>query len=290
LVQKISVIGGDLRLVYLTILLSKENYQIKVFGLDKEENALKKSEFSNNIKICNSLSEAIFENDLVITSIPFSKDDIYLNMPLSDSKITIKEFINKIENKKIIAGGIKENINELAKNKNAQIIDLMKLEDLAINNTIATAEGTIKIAIEETEKTIFNSNVLILGFGRVGKVVAERFDGLKANVYCEARKKEDLAWINTLGYYAIHLDKMCESLSKFDIIVNTIPAKILKENELKNIKKDCLIIDLASIPGGVDFEKAKEYEIKTIHALGVPGNVAPYTSAEFIKKAITEFT
>ena len=83
-----------------------------------------------------------------------------------------------------------------------------------------TSEGTIKIAIEETNKTIYNSKVLILGFGRVGKTLADRFYGMKANVYCEARKDEDIAWINTYGYNSVNLNDLENCLSEFDIIIN----------------------------------------------------------------------
>ena len=281
MVHNISIIGGDLRIVYLAKMLTKENYKIHVFGLENS----KEINEDNDIKKCNSLEEALEKSNIIVSAIPFSKEGIKLNMPLSNNKISVEEFISKAKSKTLIAGNINSNVEE-----NMKIIDLMKIEELVVYNTIATAEGTIQIAMEETNKTIYNSNVLVLGFGRVGKTVAERFNEIKANVFCEARKKEDIAWIKTYGYNSIELKELKQSIHKFDIIINTIPAKIINEEELKLIKKDCLIIDLASNPGGIDFEKAKEYGIKIIHALGLPGKVAPYTSAEFIKEIIKEYS
>ena len=110
--------------------------------------------------------------------------------------------------------------------------------------------------------------------------------GIGGNVYCEARKNVDLAWIKAYGYEQVTLKELKEELNKFDIIINTIPALVLKEEEIKYLKKDCLLIDLASNPGGIDKLAAKEQGIKMIWALSLPGKVAPLTSAEFIKDTI----
>ena len=153
-------------------------------------------------------------------------------------------------------------------------------------NAISTAEGAIQIAMEETIRTIHGSNVLIMGFGRIGKILAKELQGLGANVYCEARKNEDLAWIKAYGYNAIHLNELDNYLNDFHIIINTIPNLVLDEKKLNLLNKDCLIIDLASNPGGLDRDNAKKIGIKTIWALSLPGKVAPLTSAEFIKDTI----
>ena len=88
------------------------------------------------------------------------------------------------------------------------------------------------------------------------------------------------------GYEPIHLNDLDKYLEKFDIIINTIPFQILDKNRLDLLKKDIVIIDLASNPGGVDRKAAKEKNIKLIWALSLPGKVAPVTSAEFIKETL----
>ena len=153
-------------------------------------------------------------------------------------------------------------------------------------NTIATAEGTIQIVMEETQRTIHNSNVLIMGFGRIGKVLAKMLDGIGTKVYCEARKNEDISWIKAYGYNPIHLNDLNDHLDKFDIIINTIPFQILVDERLDLVKKDVVIVDLASNPGGVDRKAAREKNIRVIWALSLPAKVAPVTSAEFIKETI----
>ena len=111
-------------------------------------------------------------------------------------------------------------------------------------------------------------------------------EGLSCRVTCSARKKEDFAWIKSYGYDCIDTNLLGENLSQFDIIINTVPHLILDKKRLEYVKKDSLLIDLASKPGGIDLENAKERGIKTVWALALPGKVAPETSAEFIKDTI----
>ena len=282
MIKNLTVIGGDLRIVNLLDLLSKDGYSIKIFGLEKIQDISNK----RNILFANNLQEATSFSDVIISSIPLSKDKKHITAPYSDKKIEINEILKDIKNKFFISGNIDETIYEIAREKNIKVIDILKREELAILNAISTAEGAIKIAIEETKKTLHGSNILITGFGRIGKILAKMLDGIGANIYCEARKESDLAWIKAYGYKQIHINHLNDNLNKFDIIMNTIPNIIFDEERLKKIKKDCLIIDLASVPGGIDKKSAIENEIKTIWALALPGKVAPITSAEYIKETI----
>lgn len=282
MIQNISIIGGDLRIVKLAELLAKDNFKIKTYAIEEAEELNK----IQKIEKCNTVDETIENAEIVIGSIPLSSNNIQINTPFSKKNITLEELAKKIKNKKFIAGNIKKEFYEYNKNNGSEIIDLLEKEELTILNTISTAEGAIQIAMEETIKTLHSSNILILGFGRVGKTLANMLKGIGANVYCEARKNEDLAWIKTYGYEPITLDNLNENLNKFDIIMNTIPSLVLKEKEIKYLKKDCLLIDLASSPGGIDIKAAKENKIKTIWALALPGKVAPLTSAEFIRDTI----
>lgn len=280
--MKFAIIGGDLRTIKLAVMLAKEQNQVYVYGLEKAE------ELKNikNIEQCESIKKAIQEVEIVIGPIPFSSNGKTINMPFSDKEISIREMMHVINAKVLIAGGITPEVYEMANDEYIEIIDIMKREELAVLNTIATAEGTIQIAMENTQRTIHGSNILIMGFGRVGKVLAKMLDGIGAKVSCEARKDSDIAWIKAYGYNPIHLSDLDGELGNYDIIINTIPFQILDENRLRNVKKECTIIDLSSNPGGVDRNAARRMGLKMIWALSLPGRVAPMTSAEFIKETL----
>ena len=280
--MKFAIIGGDLRIIKLAKMLAREQNEIFVYGLEKAE------ELKNNanIKHCESIKKAIQEVEIVIGPIPFSSNGKTINMPFSDKEVTIREMMHVINAKVLIAGGIIPEVYEMANDEYIEIIDIMKREELAVLNTIATAEGTIQIAIENTNKIIHGSEVLILGFGRIGKVLARKLAGLSAKVTCAARKDEDLAWIQAYGHKATNINTIGENLKQYDIIINTVPHIILNEERLQYVKNECLLIDLASNPGGIDKKAVKDNQLKFVWALSLPGKVAPTTSAEFIKDTI----
>ena len=279
---KISLIGGDLRIVKLAKMLAKEDNKIYVYGLEKAEEL---KDISNIVQ-CDSMKKAIENTEIVIGPIPFSSNGTTINAPFSDKEIKIREMMHDINAKLLIAGGILPEVYELANDEYIEIIDIMKREELAVLNTIATAEGIIQVAIENTNKILHGSEILILGFGRTGKVLARKLAGLAVKVTCAARKEEDLAWIQAYGHNGTNINNLGENLKKFDVIINTVPHMILTEERLKYVKTDCLLIDLASNPGGIDKKAIKSYNLKFVWALSLPGKVAPITSAEFIKETI----
>ena len=226
---------------------------------DELETILEKKSFSVDVK--NILLNMLYK-------IETSYEDYFIvKRNVEDKKVFIQKILNTIEE-----------CNE--------IVDLMNREELAVLNTISTAEGTIEIMIANTNKIIHGSEVLILGFGRISKVLAKKMEGLSVNVTCAARKSEDIAWIKTYGYNATNINELGENLSNYDIIINTVPHIILTKERLKYVNEECLIIDLASKPGGVDTIAAKEKNLKFVWALALPGKVAPTATAEFIKEAI----
>lgn len=278
--MNISIVGGDLRIIRLAEMYAQEGKNVYTYGLEKyflESNL-------PNIELCQSLKEAVINSDIVISGMPFSKNGENVNAPFSSSQIKIKDLKKELNNKTFIAGGIpKDFYDEEIRN-----VDLLQIDELTILNAIPTVEGAIKIAIEAREETIHESNVLICGFGRIGKILCNRFKVLGANVYCAARKDTDLAWIREKRYFPLRYVELCDYAPKFNIVINTVPTIIIKEKELDCLNKDVLIIDVASAPGGIDKEYAEKKKIKVITALGIPGKEMPKTAASYIKKIIDE--
>lgn len=281
----ISIVGGDLRIIRLTEMYAKENNLVYTYGLEKYfigSNFIEEKMY-DNIKLCNNIKDAVINGDVVISGMPFSKDG-NINAPFSKSQIKIEDLKKELNKKTFIAGGIPKNFyDDQIKN-----IDLLQIEELTILNAIPTVEGVIRIAIEEREETIHESNVLICGFGRIGKILCDRFKALGANVYCAARKETDLAWIREKRYFPIRYNELCEYAPKFNIVINTVPSLIIKDRELDCLNNDVLIIDVASAPGGIDKEYAEKEKIKVITALGIPGKEMPKTAAKYIKKIVDE--
>ena len=280
--RKYLVLGGDLRNVKLAKMLADDGNKVYSFGLDRSDEILDDGRIEN----CTNLKSAIEKAQIIIAPIPFSSNGENINAPFSHDKIMIEDLIKQNKGKIFITGSIKDNIKKELDEKYLEVIDIMKRDDLAILNTIATAEGTIEVAIKNTDKILQGSKVLILGFGRVGKIVANKFSKLSAIVTCAARKVSDLAWIKAYGYNNLNINDMLYDLKDFDIIINTVPQTILKEKELKHVNSEALLIDLASAPGGIDGKAAVNMGLNFIWALALPGRIAPTSSAKFIKDTV----
>ena len=195
LIKNIAVIGGDLRIIKLVGMLEKEGYIVNTYGVEKSPEITKK---------CSDLEECIKDADIVVGPLPLSSNEEYINTPFSDNKVSIDELLNALEGKTFIAGSIKQEVYDKANERNITILDIVKREELAVLNAISTAEGAIQIAINETPKNLHGNNVLVMGFGRIGKVLAKMLDGIGAKVACEARKTTDLAWIKAYCYEQIN--------------------------------------------------------------------------------------
>ena len=149
-----------------------------------------------------------------------------------------------------------------------------------------TVEGGIQIAMEERPITLHGARALVVGYGRLGRLMAHRLGALGAKVSVSARKWADLAWAEAYGYGVEQTDHLEGWLCGYDLIVNTVPARVLGEERLAELKSGCLIIDLASKPGGVDLEAARQLGVKVIWALSLPGKAAPVTAGKAIMNTI----
>jgi len=278
--KKYTVIGGDMRNVKLAEAIRADGNQVRLFGF-------RNAGFDTVLSETEDLGEAIEDSDIVIGPVPCTNDNELLNMPFHDEKIHICEIFKKMkENQLFIAGRINDRISQMAGDYGIRLFDILEREEMAVLNAIPTAEGAVQIAMEELPITLNGSRSLIIGFGRVGKVLSKMLHGIGAEVFVATRKYSDMAWLKAYGIKPVYINDLSMYLSDMDVIFNTVPSRILDGEKLEKLGKECLVIDLASKPGGVDFERAKMLGIKVIWALSLPGKVAPVTAAIYIKQTI----
>lgn len=272
------IIGGDSRQKYLTQFLAADGFKVKVFGIDdvKESSKVKKE----------SLDDLVKHSDYVVLPIPVSKDGINIYAPYSTYDILMDENFFKICAKSVIFCSGKNKLMDRYGSilNNTQVFDYISNETFAIENALPTAEGAIGIAINEFDGVLSKAKCLIVGFGNIGKVLAGKLKSWGSDVTVSARKDFDFAWIEALGYRVCHTNSLN---GKYDIVFNTVPHLVLDEKFLCGCcGDDTLIIDLASQPGGVDYYFAEKTGVKCIHALALPGKIAPAFSGEIVKKSI----
>lgn len=193
-----TIIGGDNRIINLAGILEKESIDNKIYtyGLDTVD-----------LFKCANLEEAITKSNIIITAIPISKDNIHCNISNENDneKILIDEIFKLSKNKIIFTGNLSEEIKQkiysINLKNNNKVIDILKLEEFAILNSIATAEGIIEKIINNTDNTIQNSDILILGYGRIGTVIANKLKLLNSNVSVTYINEEQKAWIKEKRIY-----------------------------------------------------------------------------------------
>lgn len=256
--KKILVMGSDLRLSYAAEFLKEKLYDVI---------------YSNGL----TAKKAIGQNDVLLLGVPVSSDGETLNAPLCENKIYLDELADKIDSDKIVIGGkIPDKIFK------CQTFDLLKRDDFAFYNAVPTAEGVLETAMRETNYCVSQSKCLVIGYGRIGKIICDMLAKLGAQVTASARKPGDMALAEALGHKAENTLLLSNFIGDYDIIINTVPQRILNAEILQKVSPDSLIIDTASKPGGVDMDAAFRLSLKVVWALSLPGKVAPKTAGEII--------
>ena len=273
------VVGGDLRQVRLAQLLQMDGHTVQTYAMEHRE--------TKEARIGSDTLDGIERCDCVILPLPAVGEGGILNAPLSDRKVPLSAVAGRLKPGQILCGGkLDAEFVRSARETGCRVYDYFEREELAVKNAVPTVEGAIQIAMEELPTTLFGSRVLVIGYGRIGRLLAHRLKGLGARVTVSARSFRDLAWIEAYGYCAEHTDQLAGWLCSYDLIINTVPAQVLGEAALEDVSSDCLIIDLASRPGGVDFESAAALGLKVIWALSLPGKVAPLSSGQIIRDTV----
>ena len=225
--------------------------------------------------------------DCVVLPLPVSSGGGLLNAPLSRLSPTVTEVLAPLTPGQVLCGGRVDPVTAaLAAERGLTLRDYFAREELAVANAVPTAEGAVQIAMEQLPITIHGARALVVGFGRVGRALAQRLAALGAKVTVAARRYDSLAWAQASGYGAEQTGQLAGWLCGYDLVVNTVPALVLGEAELADLKPDCLVLDLASKPGGVDLEAARRLGRTVIWALSLPGKVAPVTAGAAVKNTI----
>ncbi len=275
-----AVIGGDERQIYLTNALLQKGYSVVCA-------ALSGGMLDKRAVQTDSLYDAAQQSDCLLCPVPLSKNgrDITSGIALEDG--TVDHLLTVLtKHHTLIAGAVPAHVKEFCRRAEIACCDLMERDDVAIRNAVATAEGTIAEMIARSKNNLHQSEVLVLGFGRCAQVLAHKLLGLDMRVTICARSENARALAQALGYHALAFDALDGNLNSFDYIVNTVPAMVLPRARVALLSDQATVVDIASAPGGVDFEAAKELGKNAALCLGLPGRYAPKTSGEILAQAV----
>lgn len=277
----IAMLGCDQREVDLAIALVASGADLRLVGFP-EHGLLKRALHFRDAK------EAVQGAKAIIA--PMSNTDaagwIRASMSEEPIEINLPEVLPLVPSKTpLLIGVARPVIKGLTAQYGLILVEMAEVDEIAILNSIPTAEGAIQVAMENTPITIHGSRCLVLGLGRCGTTLVQRLVALGAKVTVASRSESDLARAVALNCQPLPLTSLNTS-TDYDLIFNTIPALVLPRSYLRLLDAETVIIDIASGPGGCDYTAAEQLGLRAIHALSLPGKVAPKTAADILINTI----
>lgn len=270
--RSFGVIGGDRRQAELARLLAADGNMVCTYGLDRWKPGGE-----------GSLDHAALA-DTVILPLPLCKGDGVLNC--EEGPVPTTDLFRRLHpGQMILAGRVKPQQRQEAAVCGLTLEDYFLREELTVANAAATAEAAIQVAMEQLDRTLLGMPCLVLGFGRIGKLLSHRLHGLGAQVTATARKPEDLAWIRAFGWRPLETGALDGKLGAFGAVFSTIPSPVLGAPLLAQLPKDCLCVDLASVQG-IDLAAAERLGLPHVWARSLPGRMVPRTAAAVIRDAV----
>ena len=265
--KTIGILGGDRRMSLLSHYLKEDGYTVRTWALP---------DGAEPSPLCDAAKA-----EVIILPVPMVKDGT-----LNGTDLALPELWKLLRpTQQIFAGAVHAEDNEAAQGCGLTLTDYFSREELTVRNAVPTAEGAIETAMRHLSVTLHGTPCLIIGFGRIGKLLAHDLKALGAQVTVSARKLSDLAWIDAFGYGGVHTNNLAGELGNFRVIFNTVPQRVVEEALLQEVQPDCLLIELASV-SGFDLAAVEKLRLNYIKAAGLPGKVAPETAARAMKKTL----
>lgn len=286
---KAALLGGDMRQSATARFLSECGFECSVWGIDPALNI-------GGAERHDDWREALHGVSIVILPLPVSYDGVRVNCPsVPEARLRLSVLLEAAGNATIFGGRLPEHFRTTANEKGITVYDYFDSEELKIKNALPTAEGAVSIAMREMERTVNGCRAAVLGFGRVGGITASLLKSMGAHVTVAARRKSELAKVGMPGMRGLRIDSerplcgMAELSCGYDLIINTVPARLMTAELLERMGGDVVIIDLASVPGGVDLDAAARLGLNVTWALSLPGKYAPISAGVIIGETILSY-
>jgi len=281
--MNVLVLGGDLR--YLEIIQDlSSKYNVDVVGYKNTYI----NDFVRNINIDDIL---IDKYNVILFPINGVMDNNLINCRFNNVPIELDEnILVGCRKDAIIFSGIPTpNLSKILSNASMDCIYMMKDKNVTRDNAIPTVEGIIADIVLNTESTIDKSNVLVFGYGNIGKVLVKYLNLLGANVTVAIIDENDKNVLDSLGlscFFSNNINDLIREIGNTDVIINTAACTVIDNSLIKYINRECYVLDIASHPHGIDREVLDEFFIKNKLYLGIPGKVAPKTSGKILSRKI----
>ena len=272
MLRRISILGGDLRQRWLAEELRQCGFEVAVYQVPELENTF------------SSLQQTVKSAQALALPMPALTKDGWIRA--DPQPLPLIPVLESLRPGTFVFGGPFTSAAETLAQYPVQLSDYTLSPALAAGNAVPTAEGAIQLAMERLPITLSGSRCLVIGFGKIGKALSLRLRGLCAEVTVSARRPEDCALAEALGLQSDRTGVYFRGLRQYDCVFNTVPASVLLEEHIAALRPDCLIVDLASAPGGLAPGLTPPERPVYLTAPGLPGRVAPASAATLLKEHI----
>lgn len=272
MIQTFAVIGGDARQRYLAEQLMAAGFAVschQVPGL-ADTHA--------------SLHAAVQDARAVVLGMPALQSPALIRTQTGG--LSLQTLLESLSGGTYVFGGRLAPARALLAQYPVRAVDYAESEPLAIANAVPSAEGAIELALHHTACTLAGSRVLVVGFGRIGKLLACKLKALDARVTVSVRKSADQAMAAALGLQTDVTGRYTRGLYQYACVCNTAPAPVFSAEQLRALQPGCVLIDLASGAGALEAGTPIPDSVQYLHALALPGKCAPATAAAAIKDEI----
>ena len=266
--EKYLFMGGDRRQQYAARSLLLAGHAV-VFASDS-------AAWTRQVKECERL----------VLPLPMSRDGETVFFSRRSLPVSLTELAETLHGGQTVFAGLPEPAwRESVERKGVKLYDYYKNEALLYANAAATAEGALFEIIGATDTTVCGSSFLITGYGRIASALAPRLRALGGKVTVAARAEKDRIRAESDGCKAVPLYSMEGELPQCDVLINTVPAPILEEKHLLCLKREALMLELASVPCAEE-ETVEQYGLRCLKAPGLPGRLSPRSAGKAIARAI----
>ena len=268
--MNILVLGGDARQIYCAGRLSLEPGIITHTLYLKEDDD----------KCMDSVKP-----DVIVLPYVTLKDG-RISCPLVSKSVDFEEILKYVKaGTKLFAGMLPSDKKDEIISTGGEVFDWFDDEDLTQKNAALTADGAAQIIVGKSHSAVSGSKILILGWGRVAKACAKLFRAMGAEVAVSARRSSARLDCVLNGYKSFEfIDR--KAIEAADIIVNTIPCNVINVDELKAMRQECWILELASKPYGVDFSLAEDMNREVVLGAGLPGKYTPESAGRYMAESV----
>lgn len=271
--MKILFLGGDARQGYASEDLRRRGTDAEVY-----------TDFILDSDMCDKISHA----SVIVFPLPCVREGSYINMP-SGAKIGLLDVVRHSGSGCLILGGkIPHDMRAEIRRLGRECIDYYDIESFQIRNALLSAEGAIYYAHSDYKSSLYGARIGIFGFGRIGKMLAYLLRSSGARICIFARREADISWSRVLGMEAAFIggEKYLTLAGEQDIIFNTVPYNIITKDLISALKRDVMLIDLASAPFGISEELLGKHCLNYRRELGIPARYAPQSAGEILSQVV----